>query len=137
MLTFWIIVLSLGLLSVLVPPFFNFISYLIGIPIALIASPFVALSEHIKKKRIEKYGPEPEDRKKERAKNKKIISHYAAIWSLVFIPLVFISMIIMETVQDAFFQNHTLALALAYFIGVPIAIPTIVILILWLASRNR
>lgn len=135
MLTFWIIVLSLGLLSVLVPPFFNFISYLISIPIALIASPFVALSDHIKKKRIEKYGPEPEDRQKERAKNKKKISRYAAIWSLVLIPLVFISMIIMETVPDAFFQNHSLAFA--YFIGVPIAIPTIVVLISWLTSRNR
>ncbi len=50
MLTFWIIVLSLGLLSVLVPPFLEFIVGIVLWPLAIIISPFVILTNRIKAK---------------------------------------------------------------------------------------
>lgn len=130
MLTFWIIVLSLGLLSVLVPPFFNFISKILMVPITLILTPFAALADNIKKKRIEKFGPDGEVQWEEQMKM------YISLWFLTFIILGIILLFIEESdiLPHYFYSN--VGSTIFFVFGIPAIISSIIVLITWLFSRH-
>ena len=78
MLTFWIIVLSLGLLSVLVPPFLEFVVGIVLWPLAIIISPFVILTNRIKAKQGIK-GKNAEEERELRKNRTKVFGNYLLV----------------------------------------------------------
>ena len=130
MLTFWIIVLSLGLLSVLVPPFFNFISKILMVPITLILTPFAALADNIKKKRTEKFGQDGEVQWEEQMKM------YISLWFLTFIILGIILLFIEESDVLPHYFYSNVGSTIFFVFGIPAIISSIIVLITWLFSRH-
>ena len=78
MFTFWIIVLSVGLLSVLVPPFLEFIVGIVLWPLAIIISPFVILTNRIKAKQGIK-GKTMEEENELRKKRMNVFGNYMLV----------------------------------------------------------
>lgn len=130
MLTFWIIVLSLGLLSMLVPPFFNFISKILMVPITLILTPFAALADNIKKKRTEKFGQDGEVQWEEQMKM------YISLWFLTFIILGIILLFIEESDVLPHYFYSNVGSTIFFVFGIPAIISSIIVLITWLFSRH-
>lgn len=130
MLTFWIIVLSFGLLSVLVPPFFNFISKILMVPITLILTPFAALADNIKKKRTEKFGQDGEVQWEEQMKM------YISLWFLTFIILGIILLFIEESDVLPHYFYSNVGSTIFFVFGIPAIISSIIVLITWLFSRH-
>lgn len=134
MLTFWIIVLSLGLLSMLVPPFLEFIVGIVLWPLAIIISPFVILTNRIKAKQGIK-GNTAEEERELRENRTKV---FCGIFAAIAIPLCIISIIIMSVMMR---HNSELLLysdlkIVCLFIGIPALISGIVAWLILLIFRK-
>lgn len=134
MLTFWIIVLSLGLLSVLVPPFASFIGNLIVWPAVLILYPFIALTDYVKGKQGIKGETEEEDKEM----RKRRTNVFCGIFAAIVFPLCIISIIIMIIMMK---HNSEVLLysdmkIILLFIGIPAIVSAIIAWLILLIFRR-
>lgn len=134
MLTFWIIVLSLGLLSVLVPPFLEFIVGIVFWPLAIIISPFVILTNRIKAKQGIKGETEEEDKEI----RKRRTNVFCGIFAAIVFPLCIISIIIMIIMMK---HNSKVLLysdmnLILLFIGIPAIVSAIIAWLILLIFRK-
>lgn len=127
MLTFWIIVLSLGLLSVLVPPFLEFIVGIVLWPLAIIISPFVILTNRIKAKQGIK-GNTAEEERELRKNRTKVFGNYLLV---ILFPALVIEIILLFCLVKP--GNVLLSYPMWKYYGILIGLPTVISAIIsWL-----
>lgn len=127
MLTFWIIVLSLGLLSMLVPPFLEFIVGIVLWPLAIIISPFVILTNRIKEKQGIK-GNTAEEERELRKNRTKVFGNYLLV---ILFPALVIEIILLFCLVKP--GNVLLSYPTWKYYGILIGLPTVISAIIsWL-----
>lgn len=127
MITFWIIVLSLGLLSVLVPPFLEFVVGIVLWPLAIIISPFVILTNRIKAKQGIK-GKNAEEERELRKSRTKVFGNYMLV---ILFPALVIEIILLFCLVKP--GNVLLSYPTWKYYGILIGLPTVISAIIsWL-----